>query len=146
MLTLLGSALGLFTSFLPKVMDYFQNKQDNTHELAMLEKVHSNQMEMTAIDASIREVETIHEHDAALKGGKFIDGLRASVRPIITYLFMALFMAVEITSFVLVLKTAGTVNLETILSALQAAWGEENRALFATILSFWFGGRLFRKK
>ena len=135
MLTLLGSALGLFTSFLPKVMDYFQNKQDNTHELAMLEKVHSNQMEMTAIDASIREVETIHEHDAALKGGKFIDGL-----------FMALFMAVEITSFVLVLKTAGTVNLETILSALQAAWGEENRALFATILSFWFGGRLFRKK
>ena len=146
MLTLLGSALGLFTSFLPQVLGYFKDKQNNAHELAMIEQVHSNQMEMTEIDASIREVETIHEHDAALKGGKFIDGLRASVRPVITYLFMFLFLAVEITSFWLMLKTAGEVNLETVKAALTATWDEETAALFSTIICFWFGGRLYRKK
>ena len=145
MLSLAGAALGLFTSFLPKVLDYFNNKQNNAHELAMLEKVHSNQMEMTAIDASIREVETIHEHDAALDGGGFINGLRASVRPVITYLFMLLFMAVEITTFILMLKTAGEVNMETVQAALQATWSDQVMAIWSTILAFWFGGRLYRK-
>jgi hypothetical protein len=36
MLSLLGSLLGFGTSFLPKVMDYFQDRQDKAHEIAML--------------------------------------------------------------------------------------------------------------
>jgi hypothetical protein len=34
MFSLLGSLLGFGTSFLPKVMDYFQDKQDKKHELS----------------------------------------------------------------------------------------------------------------
>ena len=38
MLTILGSLLGFGTSFLPKILGYFEQKQSNAHELAMLEK------------------------------------------------------------------------------------------------------------
>ena len=39
MLSLLGSVLGFGTSFLPKVMDFFQDKQDKAHELNMMDKL-----------------------------------------------------------------------------------------------------------
>ena len=57
MLSLIGSALGLFSSVIPKVMDMWQDKNDKIHELALLKA----QAEIT-LDASIREVESIHTH------------------------------------------------------------------------------------
>ena len=36
MLSLLGALLGFGTAFLPKVMEFFQDRQDKAHELKML--------------------------------------------------------------------------------------------------------------
>jgi hypothetical protein len=141
MFTLIGSALGFMTSFLPKIMDYFQSKADNAHELKMLEAMAANKREEMALDAEIREVETIHRHDAQIKGGKFIDGLRASVRPVITYLFVLLFLFVEISAYIIMLNQGMSV-----LDASQMVWSSEINGLFAAIISFWFGGRTFGKK
>jgi hypothetical protein len=140
MLTLLGSLIGFGSSFLPKVMDYFQDKSDKAHELEVMTRQAEIQLDKTAIDANIREVETVHEHDAALDGGSFVNGLRASVRPIITYLFMALFVAVEIATYYLLIKSGVAPG-----EALVAAWNEQIMALWASILAFWFGGRQFKK-
>jgi|TARA_Y100000296_G_C5147940_1_gene244788 hypothetical protein len=140
MLTLLGSLLGFGTSFLPKVMDYFQDKADKKHELEVMTRQAEIQLDRTAIDANIREVETIHEHDASLDGGSFINGLRASVRPVITYLFMALFISVEVTTYVLLIKKGMSPG-----DALVASWNDQIMAMWAAILAFWFGGRQFRK-
>ena len=38
MLSLVGSLLGFTTSLLPKVMDYFQDRQDKALELAVMDK------------------------------------------------------------------------------------------------------------
>ena len=140
MLTLLGSVLGFGTSFLPKVMDFFQDKSDKKHELAVMERQAEINLDATAIEANIREVETIHEHDAALDGGGFINGLRASVRPVITYLFMGLFLAVEIFTYVLLLDKGLPPG-----EALVGIWNDQIMAMWAAILAFWFGGRQFRK-
>tara|TARA_R100000656_G_scaffold124929_1_gene104427 strand:+ start:1059 stop:1481 length:423 start_codon:yes stop_codon:yes gene_type:complete len=140
MLTLLGSLLGFGTSFLPKVMDFFQDKADKKHELEVMTRQAEIQLDKTAIDANIREVETIHEHDAALDGGGFINGLRASVRPIITYLFMGLFISVEITTYVLLVKQGVAPG-----DALVASWNDQIMSMWAAILAFWFGGRQFGK-
>jgi len=141
MFTLIGSALGFATSFLPKVMNYFQKKADNAHELKMLEAMAENKREEISLDAEIREVETIHEHDSKISGGKFIDGLRASVRPIITYLFVALFIFVEVSAYVIMLNEGMSA-----IAASQMVWSAEINGLFAAIISFWFGGRTFGKK
>jgi len=140
MLTLLGSVLGFGTSFLPRVMDYFQDKADKKHELEIMTRQAEIQLDRTAIDANIREVETIHEHDASLDGGGFVNGLRASVRPVITYIFMALFVGVEVTTYYLLIQNGVAPG-----DALVAAWDDQVMAMWASILAFWFGGRQFRK-
>tara|TARA_R110000868_G_scaffold23616_5_gene94788 strand:+ start:600 stop:1022 length:423 start_codon:yes stop_codon:yes gene_type:complete len=140
MLTLLGSLLGFGSSFLPKVMDYFQDKADKKHELEVMTRQAEIQLDRTAIDANIREVETIHEHDSKLDGGGFINGVRASVRPVITYLFMSLFLGVEITTYYLLVQNGIAPG-----DALVSIWDEQIMAMWASILAFWFGGRQFRK-
>jgi len=140
MLTLLGSLLGFGTSFLPKVMDYFQDKSDKKHELEVMMRQAEIQLDKTAIDANIREVETIHEHDSSLDGGGFINGLRASVRPVITYLFMGLFLAVEISTYVLLLNKGLSPG-----EALIGSFNDQVMCMWSAILAFWFGGRQFRK-
>jgi hypothetical protein len=140
MLTLLGSLLGFGSSFLPKVMDFFQDKADKKHELEVMTRQAEIQLDRTAIDANIREIETIHEHDSKLDGGGFINGVRASVRPVITYLFMSLFLGVEITTYYLLVQNGIAPG-----DALVSIWDEQIMAMWASILAFWFGGRQFRK-
>jgi|TARA_R110001606_G_scaffold60347_2_gene142290 hypothetical protein len=140
MLTLLGSLLGFGSSFLPKVMDFFQDKADKKHELEVMTKQAEINLDRTAIDANIREIETIHEHDSKLDGGGFINGVRASVRPVITYLFMSLFLGVEITTYYLLVQNGIAPG-----DALVSIWDEQIMAMWASILAFWFGGRQFRK-
>ena len=82
MLSLIGSALGLFSSAIPKVMDMWQDKNDKAHELSLLKAQAEITLDQTAIDASIREVESIHEHDSNIKGSTWVENTRALVRPI----------------------------------------------------------------
>jgi hypothetical protein len=146
MLSLLGSVLGFGTSFLPKVMDFFQDKQDKKHELAIMEvqirqqkEVAVQQLEMVNVEADIREIEAIQK---SVKNTdiKWIDGLRGSVRPVITYCFFALFIFVEISAYVS-LTASGISSLQ----AVQLVWDDEIMALFAAVLSFWFGGRAINR-
>ena len=142
MLSLMGSLLGFGTSFLPKVMEFFQDKQDKKHELAVMDvqirqqkELASQKLEAINVDADIREIEAIQK-SVQPSGIIWIDGLRASVRPVITYSFFLLFVFVEVAAY-LSLTAQG-------LSGLDAAgliWDEETKALFAAVISFWFGGR-----
>ena len=146
MLSLLGSVLGFGTSFLPKVMDFFQDKQDKKHELAIMEvqirqqkEVAVQQLEMVNVEADIREIEAIQK-SVQNTDIKWIDGLRGSVRPVITYCFFALFIFVEISAYVS-LTASGISSLQ----AVQLVWDDEIMALFAAVLSFWFGGRAINR-
>ena len=146
MFTLLGSALGFFTSFLPSVMDFFNKRQENKQELDimsmqmdMMDKTAMHRLEAINVEADIREIESLHEHDK-LTGVGFIDGLRGSVRPVITYIFMALFVFVEVSAYILLLD-AGTNTLDAVL----IVWDDRIMTMWAAILSFWFGSRQFQK-
>ena len=141
MLSLIGSALGLFSSAIPKALDMWQDRSDKAHELAVMKAQAEISLDQTAIDANIREVESIHQHDSQIKGSNWVENTRALVRPIMAYSFMGLFFAVEITAFV-TLVNAGTGAGD----ALQQIWDDRVMALWATILAFYFGGRQFSKK
>ena len=73
MLSLVGSILGFGTSFLPKVLGYFEEKRDQKHELEMMDKqleqqlqIGNQKMQMMDIEADIRETETLHKEHAAI--------------------------------------------------------------------------------
>jgi len=122
-------------------MNMWQDKNDKIHELALLKAQAEKTLDQTAIDASIREVESIHQHDRQIKGSIWVENTRALVRPIMAYPFMALFIAVEVTSF-LTLVDAGLGAGD----ALNKIWDDRVMALWACILTFYFGGRQFNKK
>ena len=142
MLSLLGSLLGFGTSFLPKVMDYFQDRSDKAHELQVMEvqirqqkELASQKLEMVNVEADIREVEALQK-SMQPTGVAWVDGLRGSVRPVITYAFFGLLVFVEFSAY-LSLTAAGVSGLD----AVNAVWDEDTKALFAAVIAFWFGGR-----
>jgi len=146
MLSLLGSLLGFGTSFLPKVMDYFQDKQDKAHELKVMEvqirqqkELASQKLEMVNVEADIREIEALQK-SMQPTGVAWVDGLRGSVRPVITYAFFGLFIFVEVSAY-LALTAAGISGLD----AVNAVWDEDTKALFAAVIAFWFGGRAINR-
>ena len=145
MITLLGSLLGFGTSIVPEILGFFKQGQANKQELAMLEAkakyaqaLSSMKLEELDAKAEIVETEKLYEHDMALAArGGWIVSLQASVRPVITYLFMFTFLAVE-GGIVYSLMTTQGADWGT---ALQAVWTDEMMAIFSAILSFWFGNR-----
>ena len=146
MLSLLGSLLGFGSSFLPKVMDFFQDKQDKKHELAIMEvqirqqkELATQKLEMVNVEADIREIEAIQK-SVQNTGVRWIDGLRGSVRPVITYAFFGLFMFVEVSAYL-----ALTASCISALNAVQLVWDDQTQALFAAVISFWFGGRAINR-
>ena len=146
MLSLLGSLLGFGTSFLPKVMDYFQDRSDKAHELKVMEvqirqqkELASQKLEMVNVEADIREVEALQK-SMQPTGVAWVDGLRGSVRPVITYAFFGLFVFVEVSAYY-ALTAQGISGLD----AVNAVWDEDTKALFAAVIAFWFGGRAINR-
>jgi len=69
---------------------------------------------------------------------RWADALSVSVRPVITYWFMALYCAAKTAAFVGAM-TAG-VGWS---AAVVQSWTEADQALWAGVLNFWFLGRVF---
>jgi hypothetical protein len=148
MISLLGTLLGFSTSIIPEVLGYFKQRQANEQELRMLEakakyadKLSELKIKELDAQADISEAENIYKHDQSLDAGPFVNGLRGSVRPVITYLFFALFAGVKVT---LIYALIANQNVEWTV-AIQTAWDEDTAAIFSAIMAFWFGNRAMSK-
>jgi hypothetical protein len=89
MLSLLGSVLGFGTSFLPKILGFFEEKRNQAHELAMMDKqleqqqqIGAQKPQMVNVDADIRETEALHKEHATItrNASQWCINLSASVR------------------------------------------------------------------
>ena len=148
-LTLLGSLLGFGTSIVPEILGYFKQNQANKQELKMLEAKAQYAAQLSTLklqeldaEADIAETKGLYAHDTELaRRGGWVVGLQASVRPVITYLFMAAFLAVKGG---MVYSLIFMQNVDWVI-ALEVTWDQESQALFAAIMSFWFGGRAMSK-
>jgi len=145
MIALLGSLLGFGTSFLPQVLDFFKQKQEHKNKLELLElqgelaaRGASLQLDILDKKAELEETKAIYNYANPSSG--FSAGLAASVRPIITYLFFALFMATKIVIMLKVLEEGGDWK-----EAVDLMFDAETQGLFAAVISFWFGQRSVSK-
>jgi len=148
MLTLLGSLLGFISSAFPDLLRLWQDYQDRKHELAILDRQmeqmrlgHTQRLEEIAVEADIAESKALYRHDSQPSGVKWVDGLRASVRPVITYAFFLLFSVVKTAALYVLITDQGL----TVVQALPQIWDPETQALFAAVMSFWFGQRALAK-
>jgi hypothetical protein len=146
MFTVLSAAVGFFGSWMPSIISYFQDKQDKKHELLVLEVQmkmqeagHVQKLEEINVMGDIKEMQSLHRHDK-MTGVAFIDGLRGSVRPVITYIFFSLFVFVEVTAYI-ALTAAGVDSM----AALGTVWSSDVMSLFTAVMAFWFGNRSLEK-
>ena len=147
MLTLLGSLLGFVTSAFPDMLGLFRDWQDRKHELAILDRQmeqmtlgHQQRLEEIEVQADIAESKALYRHDKPV-GVAWVDSLRASVRPVITYAFFLLFASVKGSALYVLIAVEGLLLAE----ALPRIWDPETQALFAAVMSFWFGQRALSK-
>lgn len=153
--TLLGGLLGGAFRLTPEILKWIDRKSERTHELAIqdktiqLEQLRTQNERITTAEKSDAEIKTAELHtilsainsQGTLTQIGWADALSKSVRPIITYWFMALYCASKTAAFMLALDTG-----DNFTSAVQQVWTESDQALWAGVLNFWFLGRVFEKQ
>ena len=171
MMTLLSTVISFLMGGLPKILDFFQDKSDKSHELALarmqterelelrragfeaqerVEHIHTEQLQIesdaqtkqTLINAQQAEMQALYAHDTSLNEGTstWVKNFRALVRPVITYGFFFLLVAIDLGLFFY-----GWHKGTDFKELADLLWDNDTQALFASILSFHFGGRAFGK-
>ncbi len=152
--TILGGALGGVLRLAPEVLKYFDSKDERKHELRLGEQnlkltelqqkgqiaVADRQLEGSQFTAAMAALQASIESQAKPTGVKFIDGLAASVRPVITYWVFFLYAAVK--TALLSMAIEANASLE---QALAASWTAADDAMLSAILTFWFVGRVWER-
>jgi len=145
---LLGSVLGFGGSVVPAITDHFKTKANNKFELEKMGKMaelraagFDQEFRMYETKADDNEHDRLVQHDISINQGTgFIAGLQKSVRPIITYCFFGLFCAIEVTLLMQALEEGRSIS-----DSLNILWDDDTKAIFAAIISFWFGSRAIDK-
>jgi hypothetical protein len=146
--TILSTLIGIFGSAIPDVISIFKSRQDTINEVKLLEaKTEYNkiasQLKIDELNtqADISETESIHDSDAALDGGKFVNAFRAIIRPFITVVFFITFMAIKAYAVYYGTHVQGL----DIINMLPIIWDDETSAIFGAVMGFWFGNRNIEK-
>jgi hypothetical protein len=160
MLSLISSLLGFAAGGLPKVLDFVQDRGDKKHELAMMAAQRERELALAKegfiAQAAVEEIKTeqiamqtqaqeklaMWKHDMKIGEGAstWVINLRASVRPVVTYIFVGLLVVVDIAGIWYAYST-GVAFAE----AMDMIFSDEEMAILAAIISFHFGGRAFSK-
>ena len=147
MLTILATAIGFISSAFPDVMKMWKEKQDKKHDIKMLEMKmesmklgHEFNIEEIRSNSNSSERIALYDHASLPSNVGWVEGLRASVRPIVTYAFFLLFAFVKISILVILAKEGAS-----IFQGASYIWDDETAALFAAVISFWFGHRALQR-
>lgn len=148
--SVLGGLVGLSGSLAPAILGFFDKKHERKHneemrriEMEAVRAGHKFQLEQAEVVAGQAETTALYSHDESMSGsgGVIMSTVRASVRPVITYAFFLLFLVIKLTG----LYTAWWVQNVPLAPAMYALWDPNTEAMFAAIMSFWFGQRALKK-
>jgi hypothetical protein len=144
MITLLGSLLGFISSAFPDLLKIWRDSADRKHELAILEmqmrqqaQGHANRLEEIHVQADIAESRALYKTYST--GIKWVDALNGTVRPVLAYAFFFLYASVKWAQIAMFMKSSSFIE------ALPLIWQVEDQAIFAGIISFYFGQRAMSK-
>jgi hypothetical protein len=160
MFTLLTTLVSFLTGGVPKILDFFQNKSDNKHELAMAQLQMTQQLELQkagfVLQKDIEEIKydqiqtqvageertSLYEHDIEIGKGAstWVINLRAMVRPAITFGLFGLLVVVELFGFYYAVHTGISYH-----DAMRTLWSDDMQTVWASIVAFHFGTRAFAK-
>ncbi len=135
MITFFGALLGFFGAAFPEAMKIYRDTQDKKHELAILDRQLQQQTQGHYQQLQAIEVQADIATSRALYGTyrthiRWVDALNGTVRPVLAYAFFLIYVYVKWT------QAEHTPWL---------MWDEDDKAIFAGIISFYYGQRAIQK-
>lgn len=169
LLTLFGGGLGGLLRFVPEIMKLFTEAKDRAHEYRMtqlqldidkaraeqaIDLVHA-QSEMAQQAGELSAYIEAIKGQSNMSGVPWVDALNQSVRPVVTYWWMAL-----LTVYKIVIMVVATIELYAAMKVAQGivgfgpalttyadrVWTPGDAGILAMILGFWFVDRAIRKQ
>lgn len=167
MLSLISTLGGLLISGLPKLLDYFQNKADQKHELALakiqterelqlaaqgfaaqqkIEEIRTDQV-MMQTEAQMTEAALAHDEKVLEKASQWVANYVGTVRPTVTYIFVIELVLINLFLCYYLYANPGLVDsMEDVLKYTDIIFSPDEMAMLGGILGFWFGSRTWSKK
>jgi hypothetical protein len=166
MLSLISTLGGLLLSGLPKLLDYFQNKADQSHELRMAEKQTERELALAAqgfmaqqrveeirtdqiamqTDAQMTEAALKHDEKVLEKASQWVANYVGTVRPTVTYLFILELLAINAAITYYVFQHPNLVNsIDDLVKVTSIIFSDDEMAMLGGIVGFWFGSRQWKK-
>ena len=144
MVTLLGSLIGFISAAFPDLLKIWRDAADRKHELTILRlqmeqaaQGHQQRLEEINTQADIAESKALYR--TYYSGIKWVDALNGTVRPVLAYAFFLLYFTIKCMQFAMV-------DLGNPLPwHMDMLWSVEDQAIFAGIISFYFGQRAMSK-
>ena len=144
MITLLASIAGFISSIVPEIIKYLKDINDKQHELDIMQKqieysrtAHAHSLEEIHISRDILENASLYS--TYKTDIKWVDSLNGSVRPILAYCFFLMYVSVKYLQYQAIQTSAH------IIEYIEIIWSVDDQAIFAGIISFYYGQQTFRK-
>jgi hypothetical protein len=167
MLSLFSTLGGLLISGLPKLLEFFQNKADQKHELALARvqterelqmaaagfaaqlKIEEVRTEQVAMETDARMTEAALEHDAKVleKASTWVSSYVGTVRPTVTYIFVAELVCINAFMAWYLYQQPGLItSIDDVIRYADLIFSADEMAMLGGIIGFWFGSRGWSKK
>ena len=167
MLSLISTLGGLLISGLPKLLEYFQNKADQKHELALaavqkerdlamaaagfaaqmrVEEIRTEQVSMQT-EAQMTEAALAHDAKVLEKASTWVSSYVGTVRPTVTYIFVIELVLINIFMAWYLYQHPGLIrNIDDVILYSDLIFSSDEMAMLGGIIGFWFGSRNWGKK
>jgi hypothetical protein len=160
MMTMISTFLSFLAGGLPKILSIFQDRQDKKHELALVvaqrerelalaergfiaqARVEEIKLEQIQTQTAGEERQALYQHDIEIGKGasQWMINLRASVRPVVTYIFVLELVALNVAGVWYAWHQGVPFAI-----AMENVFSDDEMAILASIIAFHFGGRAFGK-
>ena len=167
MLSLFSTLGGLLISGLPKLLDFFQNKDDQRHELALarvqvelqlqmmaqgfkaqerMEEIRTDQIAMQT-DAQMTEAALEHDAKVLERASTWVVNFVGTVRPIVTYIFIFELCAINAwIAYYVYSRPSLVMSMDDLIRLSDIIFSTDEMAMLGGIIGFWFGSRGWSKK
>jgi hypothetical protein len=149
---LMGGLFGGVLRLAPEVLKWLDRKQDREHELKMQQQemefarvraevaMREHEAQMTVAEAQAMAVAFKEQSETAQSAGWFVAAVSALVRPVITYMFAAVYFLVKFAAYLVAVDQGAAWQ-----TVIQQLWATEDMAVLNMILTFWFVGRVYER-
>ena len=167
MLSLFSTLGGLLISGLPKLLEFFQNKADQAHELRLAQLQNERDLAMAAqgfaaqqrieeirteqvsleTDARMTEAALAHDEKVLEKASKWVASYVGTVRPTVTYIFVLELVAINAFMALYLWNHPHLIqNIDDVLKYSDLIFSTDEMAMLGGVIGYWFGSRGWAKK